>query len=395
MKVLIVHNYYQIPGGEDAVVKNEYDLLKENGNTVYLYTRHNKEISTANILKKIFFLFSSAFSLKTFSDIKKMIKNKKIDIVHVHNTLTLISPSVYYAAAACGVPVVQTVHNFRLLCPSATLYRNGRICEACKKSLVNAVRYKCYRNSMLQSLTSALILKLHRTLGIYKKINYICLTEFNKNKLLELNRKNNIIIDEAKIYVKPNFSEMQQQIIPFENRKNQVIFAGRLDRLKGIRILLDAWTGINTYELIICGSGSEEGYVKEFIEQHPKANIKYIGYMEHNGLMKKIAESKALILPTQWYEGFPMNIVESFACATPVLGSKIGNVGNLIEDGVTGYTFDETDLEDIRNRVLKISAALSEGALKKYQKYYTKDINYKQLQEIYRQIIKRENKLSL
>ena len=186
-RILLVHNYYKIPGGEDTVVNNEKRLLEENGHCVFLYTRSNKEMEDISALQKLFLPFSSIFSLRTYKEIRKFIQKENIDLVHVHNTLTLISPSVYYAAFSCGVPVVQTMHNFRLLCPAATFVRNGRICEDCvDQGLGCAVRYGCYRGSREQTLVNAAILKLHRMLGTYRKLFYICLTEFNKEKLLLL-----------------------------------------------------------------------------------------------------------------------------------------------------------------------------------------------------------------
>ncbi len=135
MNILIVHNYYQVPGGEDTVVNNEKHLLEANGHNVVLYTRNNSEIKNISKLKKILLPFSALFSMRTYFEVRQIIKENNIDVVHVHNTLTLVSPSVYYSALSCKVPVVQTIHNFRLMCPGATLYRNGHICEDCVKKI--------------------------------------------------------------------------------------------------------------------------------------------------------------------------------------------------------------------------------------------------------------------
>ncbi|MCC8060605.1 MAG: glycosyltransferase [Clostridiales bacterium] len=207
-KVLIAHNYYQIPGGEDTVVANEKKLLEDNGHEVILYSRNNSELKTMSKAKKIWLPFTTVFNLKTYREVKQIIKEQHIDIVHVHNTLNLISPSVYYAAFSCNIPVVQTIHNFRLLCPGATFYRDGHICEDCvEHGLGCAVKHSCYRGSKLQTLMSVITTKIHRVLGTYRKLNYICLTEFNKKKLLQLNRPGKKqIIDASRIYIKPNFT---------------------------------------------------------------------------------------------------------------------------------------------------------------------------------------------
>lgn len=207
-KILMVHNYYQIPGGEDTVVANEKKLLENHGHTVILYSRNNSELKGMSKLQKLKLPFTTIFNPKTYRDIRKLIKKEKIDIVHVHNTLNLISPAVYYAALSCKVPVVQTIHNFRLLCPGATLYRDGHVCEDCvKHGLKCAVKYGCYRGSKAQTLICVINTWIHRKLGTYGRLNYICLTEFNKEKLLELNRQGKKqLIDPKKVYIKPNFT---------------------------------------------------------------------------------------------------------------------------------------------------------------------------------------------
>lgn len=206
--VLIVHNYYQIPGGEDTVVANEKRLLEEHGHRVYLYTRNNSEINQLSWLRKLCLPFTTIYNPRTARDIRRIIQKEGIDIVHVHNTLNLISPAVYYAAVRCGVPVVQTMHNFRLLCPGATFYRDGHICEDClHHGLLCAVRHGCYRGSRLQTLICVISSWLHRATGIYGRINYICLTEFNRDKLLSINEaRGKQMISPDHVFIKPNFT---------------------------------------------------------------------------------------------------------------------------------------------------------------------------------------------
>ena len=232
-KILIVHNYYQIPGGEDTVVENEKNMLIDKGHKVLMYTRHNDEIKNRNFFKKLLLPLETIFSLRTYKEVKSIIKKENVDIVHVHNTLPLISPSVYYAAIHSNVAVVQTVHNYRLLCPAATFTRNGLICEDCvHKGLICAVKNRCYRKSFVQSLVSSINLAFHRVIGTYKKVNgYIALTQFNKEKLRSL-------INEDKIYVKPNFVDFRYKKDIVDDEKKIFLFLGRIDKLKGIDVLL-------------------------------------------------------------------------------------------------------------------------------------------------------------
>lgn len=378
-KVLIVHNYYQIPGGEDTVVANEKKMLEEHGHKVILYSRNNGELKQMSMLQKFVLPITTIFNARTYKEIKRIIETEDIDIVHVHNTLNLVSPAVYYAARAMKVPVVQTVHNFRLLCPGATLYRDGHICEDCVEcGLWCAVKRKCYRESRVQTLACVLSTWFHRMTGIYGKIKYICLTEFNRKKLLNLKQ-----IKPEQVFVKPNFVESKDSFVPEEKRENQFIFAGRLDKLKGVDILFEAWKrmGDAAPKLVVCGTGPMEKWCKSFVQQN-RVNIEMRGFVSNTEARRLIANSKALVLPTQWYEGFPMSIVEAFSVGTPVVCSNLGNVGSIVEEGVTGCKFRSDSVDGL---VLAVNRCygLHESTLREYQKKYTSEINYKTLIDIY------------
>lgn len=383
--ILIVHNYYQIPGGEDTVVANEKKMLEDHGHKVVLYSRSNSELKEMSKLQKLTLPFTTVFNPRTYRDIKKLIKTEQIDIVHVHNTLNLISPAVYYAARAKKVPVVQTVHNFRLLCPGATFYRDGHICEDCvSKGLMCAVKHRCYRNSKLQTLACVISTKIHRMTGIYGKLNYICLTEFNKEKLLQLKQ-----IKAEHVFVKPNFVEVPtDEIVPYEKRENQFIFVGRLDKLKGVDILFEAWKRmvVTAPKLIVCGTGPMEEWCRQFLADHPNCNIEMKGFVPNKETRKLIANSKALILPTQWYEGFPMTIVEAYSVGTPVIGSDLGNVGDLIKEGAGGLKFNCRDSKSLINALNLLSQNLLDDheISDFYSKHYSSDANYNMLIKVYK-----------
>ena len=379
-KVLIVHNYYQIPGGEDTVVANEKKMLEDHGHEVVLYIRHNSELKELSKLQKILLPVNTIFNFQTYREVKKLIKEQKINLVHVHNTLNLVSPSVYYAAFACHVPVVQTVHNFRLLCPGATFFRDGHVCEEClSKGLICAVKHKCYRGSRVQTLACVISTLIHRMIGTYGKINYICLTEFNKEKLLNLKQ-----IKEEKIFVKPNFVEAVRELVPYEKRKDQFVYVGRLEEIKGMDILLKAWKhlGEQAPMLLMCGKGPLEEWCQDFIEENHLANVEMLGFVPNEQVRKLVGESKALVLPTQVYEGFPMTIAEAYAAGTPVIGSDLGNTGSLIENGKNGLKFQPKSIEELAEAVLKIRESF--GGLGEEMIYkYSAENNYEQLRNIY------------
>lgn len=384
-RVLQVHNYYKVPGGEDSVVANEKRLLEEHGHTVFLYSRSNKEMEAFSIVRKLLLPFTSLFSLHTYHEVKRLIREENIDIVHVHNTLSLVSPSVYYAAFSCKVPVVQTLHNFRMLCPAATFLREGKICEDCvDKGLGCAVRYSCYRGSKLQTLMSVIILKFHRILGTYKRLNYICLTEFNRKKFLQLNKGVKECIDAKRVFVKANFVRIPE--IELFDRKEQYIYIGRLEEAKGIYILLEAWRAFPKKPLLVCGSGPEEEKIRDFIERNQMHQVELRGQCTHEEVLRLLSESKALLMPTLWYEGQPMVIMEAYAVGTPVIASDIGNSGNMVLPGVSGMKFTCGDAQDLRKAVTKLENIKGWDTRSLYEKMYSVEKNYMILQDIYKKV---------
>lgn len=383
-RILIVHNYYQIPGGEDTVVFNERKMLEDYGNKVFLYSRKNEEIELFNVIQKVLLPFTNVFSIKTYREVKAIIQSERIEVVHVHNTLSLISPSVYYAAFSCNIPVVQTIHNFRLICPAGTLYRDNHICQECiEHGLWKSVKYKCYRQSALQSLACVMANTVHRVIGTYGKINYICLTQFNKEKLLRINDRK-CIIDPDRVFIKPNFVAAGSKIIPFEQRKNQFVFLGRLDKLKGIDQLLKIWQSVRDSELIVCGTGPLEKWCKQYIELHKMNNVKMLGNISNQTALEILSQSKAMILPTLWFEGFPVSVVEAFSVGTPVIGRRIGNVELLIENGVNGYLFSQNRIEEVACFIHQnINLNINKEVYKSYCERYSEKTNYLILKDIY------------
>lgn len=407
LRILVVHNAYKIPGGEDSVVSNEITMLKNAGCHVVSYQKSNTELDSYSIFQKFMLPFRSVYSRRTFRDIKRLIRTEHIDLVHVHNTLSVISPSVYYAALSCHVPVLQTVHNYRLLCPGAMLLRDGHICTDCiEKGLLQAVRHGCYRGSKLQTLVNSMILKYHRMRGIYHRISYLCLTDFNRRVLLQLNNihptKKELICPD-RIYVKPNFTKDPCHMIPYEKRSSRFLYVSRMEHAKGIYLLLEAWKqyeqslatdtpdSVPCKELFLCGSGPDEDKVRQAITDYGFMHVHFLGQIPHEQLLDLMADSLAVCMPTQWYEGFPVTIVESYACGTPVIASAIGNTGNLVKHGITGYTHAPTDSHALADLFLHwdtlTPGQISQNARQEYENNYTEEINLSQLLTIYEKVL--------
>lgn len=377
----MVHNFYQIGGGEHTVFENEKRLVIENGHHLVEYTRDNVELKHS-VIKKLMLPFSTVFSVKTYRDVKRIIKKEKIDIVHCHNTFPLISPSVYYAAWKCHVPVVQTIHNFRFMCPNGILFSDGKVCEDCiQKGLGCSIKKGCYRNSKLQTIVVANMLKIHRILGTYKKLRYIFLTEFNRTKFKTL-----LGSKYAKEFIKPNFEYINDSTDDFE-RDDSFIFVGRLDGYKGIPFLMNAWKDIQR-DLYIFGDGEYKDTVIETQKHNP--HIHYMGFRQQSEIFDYLKRAKALIFPSELYEGFPMTLIESFSFGTPVICSDIGNGADIVKKANAGIVFGLGNKNDFQNAVAKIDEAfdnLSRNARKAYKNHFTPEANYKELKRIYEKVI--------
>lgn len=385
--ILIAHNYYRHPGGEDTVFLNESRMLANAGYRVVNYTRSTNEVKKP--WQALLLPFTTLFSLRTYVDIKKIIRQDKIDIVHVHNTMPFISPSIYFAAWAMKVPVVQTLHNFRLVCPGQTMYRDGRICDEClHKGFLPAIRHSCFRSNPAQTMMLVAMLRLHRMLGTWKRVNcYICLTDFNKEKLSSY-------LPTARISVKPNFVFDYETEIPFAEREYEYIFAGRLDLTKGVWPLVKAFEKMPEKRILIVGDGPEKSGICSYIEQKHLENITLHGWADHETVLRLFANSKASVFPTLWYEGFPMTIIESFSTGTPVLCSNIGNANIVVEEGITGSKFAVGNPDDIV-RVIRSTGddkleQMGINARRKQRTFYNEETNLAMLLDIYQTCINRD-----
>ena len=374
MKVMIIHNRYRIRGGEDSVVENETAMLKKHGHEVVSYIRSNDEIKGG-----VKAALNSLFSLKSYREIKALIRKERPDIIHVHNTIHVISPAVYYAAVSEKVPVIQTLHNFRLKCPNGEFYRDGHCCEDCVKcGLCSALKHKCYRHSFAQTFVMVLSMLIHRVTGIYKKLNYIALTDFDKEKLPL----------RGKMYIKPNFTTAPENV-KYDPDSDYYIFIGRIEENKGIATVARAFRE-NGKKLVVAGDGSCAGNLKAYIRKHELKNIDYRGSVDHDELMGLLSGAKALIAPSQWYETFGMTVIEAFSAGIPVIANDFGNMGALVDDGVTGLKYKH-NAEALNECLERFEACdreeLSRNALKEYAGKYTEEKNYERLMEIYEDVL--------
>ena len=382
MKILLVHCHYRLPGGEDAVFAAERAMLERHGHEVLVYERSNEE--AAHGLPKALLPLHAIWNRAAARDVKRIIQTKNVDAVHIHNTLLLLSPAVVRAAKRTGVPVVQTLHNFRLFCPNGILLRGGQVCEDCPRhGLACAVRHRCYRGSLAQTLVVAAAYGLHRLLGTWRGVTMVALTEFDRRKLLEFNRLHPMF-DADRLVVKPNpVCVPDGPVTPWENRKNQMLFAGRLEELKGLRTVLEAWwlLGGDAPTLLVAGDGP----LGDWARAQNLPNVRFLGQLSRTELHARMAESRAVVAASLCYESFALVPAEAHALGTPVLASDLGNVGASVQPGVDGLRFTPGDANALAGAVRALGQMSFDcnAIAARARRTYSEEENYNALMRFY------------
>ena len=386
MRILLVHNRYKQPGGEDSVFQVESDMLVANGHVVEHLLYENSHIKT--FIDKITSGLLTIYNPRSAHAIKLRISAFKPDLIHVHNFFPLISPSVFFVSKRMNVPVIFTLHNYRLICPSATLFFDGKIYEKSIHSMfpIDAIRKAVYRNSRIQTALVSLLTLTHHFLGTWKnKVSgYIVLTRFAKQKF----KNSRLALQESKLFLKPNFvtDNGSGSII----RQDFFLFVGRLTQEKGIETLLNALTKCD-FKLTIIGDGPLRKLVEDAAQKN-KA-IHYLGPQSKSEVISQMKNCRALIFPSVWYEGFPLTILEAFSTGTPVIASSLGGMKEIIQNRMNGLHFIAGDVQDLISKIMEISAErglatrIGENARLTYLEHYSPSKNYEKLMGVYQQVI--------
>ena len=389
MVILFVHNYYRQPGGEDAGVRQERDLLAAAGHRIVQYVRHSDEIILDGLATRVRSGAEAVWSRRTYRGLRSLLALEKPDVAHFHNIVPLISPSAYYACAEAGVPVVQTLHNYRLLCPAGNFLRQGHVCEECvEHSLFRGICYRCYRRSASATAAVAAMLACHRLLGTWtEKIDcYIARTEFARRKFIQGG------LPREKIVVKPCFVYPDPGLRA--DQGDSVVFVGRLSPEKGPGTLLAAWKRLDgRVPLRIVGDGPLRGELETEARQRSIAKVTFLGRLEGPRVVAEMKRARFLVFPSEWYEGLPLSIAEAFACGVPVIASRLGSMAEIVEDGRTGLHFTPSDPEDLAAKIdwawthPKEMEGMGRNARSEFEAKYTAERNYELLTQINQRVI--------
>lgn len=381
MRVLVIHNYYQQAGGEDAVVAEEIALLERNHITVELFAKHNDSIVN---MPRAQVALNTMWSKSSADEVSAVIQRFKPDVIHTHNTFPLISPSLYYAAARLNVPVVQTLHNFRLFCAQAMFMRDGKVCEDCLGKLAwRGVVHGCYRDSKIQSAAIVSMQGLHRMLGTYqhKVTRYIALNQFCSNKFIQAG------LPATRMRIKPNFIDLPLASTQQALSRAGGLYVGRLSKEKGLATLAQAAAFYPQAAIDVVGTGPEQ----QLLTNSPNLHLQ--GWQSPAEIYQRMQRAAYLVMPSIWYENFPRTLVEAFACGLPVIASRLGAMAELIEHGVTGLLFEPGNAQDLADKLQWADSnpqemlTMGKAARSEYEAKYTSAINFKQLMDIYQDAI--------
>jgi glycosyltransferase involved in cell wall biosynthesis len=393
VRVLFIHNNYRTsaPSGEDTVARNERKLLEDNGVEIVDYQKFNDDIDESTLLSRVRLALNSVWSRTAYREISELIKRTRPDVAHVHSVHPQISPAVYAACKKGGVPVVHTLHNYRYICPGALLLRDGKPCEKCVgRWPLGALRHRCYHGSLAASAALVAMICFHRLRGSFsgEVDRYIALTEFAKARLVAGG------FPEEKIEVKPNCSA--PICLNPEPRERHAVYVGRLTAEKGVRTLIAAWALVTELPLKVIGDGALRPVLEAFVREH-RLEVEFLGSQPRETVLELIGRSTLQIIPSECYEGFPMAVLEAYACGTPVLASRIGGLAEVVREGVTGLFFEPGNVTELAGQVNRLgsnprrAALLGSGGRALFQERYTQERNFQQLMAIYRRAGAAEN----
>jgi glycosyltransferase involved in cell wall biosynthesis len=391
MRILIFHNWYQQAGGEDSVVRAEMELLGAHGHDVALLDADNKAIS--GLGSKVRTATNVAHSREAYDHVRGELRRVRPEIVHVHNFFPLLTPAVLDACRDAEVPIVHTLHNFRLLCPAATMLRDGRPCELCVTgSTLSAIRYRCYRDSYAGSAAVAWMVSVHRRLMTFqRKVDrFIALTEFEKTVFARAGFPAERMTVRPPGTRDPGTPYGDRRRTPRGDDPRYALFLGRLSSEKGIATLLKAWRDV-PLELRIAGEGPLVHAVRA-AHRDPRERVRYLGLLTPEQVSMQLHGALFLVMPSECYESFGMVAVEAFSHGVPVIASHLGAMAEIIDEGVNGLLFEPANPRALAAKATWLGANLEEretmglAARATYGATFTEAHSYDRLLRIYEEV---------
>lgn len=381
----MVHNFYQQPGGEDLSFAAESAIVEAHGHQVIRYTEHNDRAARMGPFS---LARATVWNGKACRALRRLLREARPQVAHFQNTFPLISPAAYYAAKAEKVAVVQSLRNYRLLCPNALFFRAGKVCESCMNKSIPwpGIVHACYRGSRAATGAAAAMVAVHRAMGTWtnRVDQYVALTEFARQKFIQGG------LPAERIVVKPNFVYPSPQ--PQKGVGSYAIFVGRLSPEKGVDTVLKAWEQLaGRVSLKIVGDGPMAPYVADTAGRI--VGVEWLGHKSVEAVSDLIGNAAFLVFPSEWYETFGRVVIEAFAKGTPVIAANLGAASELIDSGRTGLHFRPGDAEDLAAKVDWMLShpeklpAMRKEVRAEFEAKYTAERNYDMLMNIYQMAI--------
>lgn len=397
LAILVVHERYREYGGEDAAVDAQVRMLKGAGHLVELIEVDNETIDeTAGVAGQVRLAATTIWSTTGMQRVASAVRTIRPDVVHVHNTFPLLSPAIYAPSRALGPAIVQTLHNFRLVCPNGVLFRDGHPCEDCvgKPVALPGVVHACYRDSVLASGVVAGMLAVHRIRGTWRRDidRFVALSSFARDRLIHGG------IPPSRMSVLRNF--VDEPSAPAGDAGEDLLFVGRLTEDKGVPILLEAWRSSRIPgRLRIAGDGPLGPLVRTAAAE-PGSRIDALGRLSRDRTLEEMRRARAVIVPSQWYENCPMTVIEAFACGRPVIATRHGGLAEMVEDGSTGLLVDPGSAAGLAASLARAVAepdlmvAMGQAARRRYEEAYSPEVAYRALIDVYREAIEHRRRAS-
>lgn len=408
MKILLVNKFFYLKGGSEKVFFSEADLLKRNGHQITFFSMFDQRnlpcpqskyfISQINyqmpinIKLEILQCLKMLYSFEAKEKLKELLNDYQIDIVHLHNIYHQISPSILDVFTRHGIPIVMTLHDYKLVCPSYSMLVDGKPCEMCSNGkYYQCFINKCTKNSYSKSLLNTVEMYLHhKILHIYDLVDiFISPSKFLKEKVKAMGFRKEIVH-------LPNFINTKDYSPKFNFNEKIICYFGRLSKEKGLFTLIEAIKGIDT-KLKIIGDGPLKKNLEEKIRRENLENVSFLGYKSGEELKKEVRNSIAVVLPSEWYENYPRSVMEAFALGKPVIGARIGGIPELVKEEKTGLTFEPGNPKDLRKKIKFLInnpdkvIEMGKNARKFAEKELNPERHYKQLMEIYRKAVVKHN----
>ncbi|MBN2423827.1 MAG: glycosyltransferase [Calditrichaceae bacterium] len=404
MRILLVNKYHHITGGADTYYFQLRKLLKENNHDVaefcmchpknehsdyrryFIKSVTNENWNKVSLVESIRAFFNAIYNFEARRQFKKLVDDFKPEIIHIQNMFYQISPSILSIAKKKNIPVVETLHDYHLVCPNHFLFHHGKICEDCiHKNLFSVLKNRCYNDSFSASLLAFCAATAHRMFGLYRSgiSLWISPSHFLKRKMVEGG------IPDRKIAVIPYPFGINKELSPGFKEGNYVLYLGRLTTQKGIKTFIKASEQIKNIKFLIAGLGYLEDYIKTYLKTHSLSNIQFFGKVSNAEAINLILNSKFVVVPSEWYDNLPFVVLESMSCGKPVIGSDIGGIPEMITPEV-GFTFEPGNIAQLVDLIIKLNddvelrKKMGKNAIEKILNYYNPELHYKKLEKLYK-----------